>query len=175
MCLPDEGDLLGSEIFSDNAAGLAPSLLAWYGEHPQEGQNSTIFLMGRGFNVIETQVVAGGVDVPEAQRRLISRNVMEIIIPANARIVKHKCAVPEEEDDEDEPDPWREPEPQPGASLEPEAGEEEEGEDVRLGDDRRPHRHAKRNLQPPLRRDRRQTDPRSGQERRHDRDHDHNR
>ncbi len=119
VCLPDEGDLLGSEIFSDNAAGLAPSLLAWYGEHPQEGQNSTIFLMGRGFNVIETQVVAGGVDVPEAQRRLISRNVMEIIIPANARIVKHKCAVPEEEDDEDEPDPGANPNPNPALPLNP--------------------------------------------------------
>jgi hypothetical protein len=96
--LPDEGDLLGSEIFSDNAAGLAPSLLAWYGEHPQEGQNSSIFLMGRGFSVAETQVVAGGVDVPDAQKRLISRNVMEIVIPANARIAKYKCPA---EDDED--------------------------------------------------------------------------
>ena len=47
--------------------------------------------MGRGFTVCETQVVAGGVDVPDAQKRLISRNVMEIVIPANARVAKHKC------------------------------------------------------------------------------------
>ena len=91
--LPDEGDLLGSEIFSENAAGLGPTLLSWYGEHPQEGQNSSIFLLGRGLNVTETQVIAGGVDVPDAQKRLISRNVMEIVIPANARIYKHHCLV----------------------------------------------------------------------------------
>jgi hypothetical protein len=90
--LPDEGDLMGSEIFSENSgAGLAPTLLAWYGEHPQEGQNSTIFLLGRGFSVFETRVVAGGVDVPDAQKRLVSRNVMEIVIPSNARIYKHYC------------------------------------------------------------------------------------
>lgn len=58
--LPDEGDLLGSEIFSPNAAGLSPSLLAWYGEPIQEGSAGTIFLMGRGFSVSETQVVVGG-------------------------------------------------------------------------------------------------------------------
>ena len=100
MSLPDEGDLLGSEIFSENTIGLAPSLLAWYGEHPQEGQNSSIFLQGRGFNVFETQVIAGGVDVPDAQRRLISRNIMEIVIPANARIIKHKCLAPDGSDGE---------------------------------------------------------------------------
>jgi hypothetical protein len=90
--LPDEGDLMGSEIFNENSgAGLAPTVLAWYGEHPQEGQNSTIFLLGRGFSVFETRVVAGGVDVPDAQKRLVSRNVMEIVIPSNARIYKHYC------------------------------------------------------------------------------------
>ena len=89
--LPDEGDLLGSEIFSQGAVGLNPSLLGWYGEHPKEGQNSTVFLLGRGFSVADTQVIAGGVDVPEAQKRLISRNVMEIVIPANARVYTHNC------------------------------------------------------------------------------------
>ena len=89
--LPDENDLMGSEMFSENAAGLAPTLLAWYGEFPQEGQNSTIFFQGRGFNVFETRVVAGGVDVPDTQKRLVSRNVMEIVIPANARVYKHNC------------------------------------------------------------------------------------
>src|SRR5262249_45497714 len=92
--LPDEGDLLGSEMFSQNSAGLAPTLLAWYGEHPQEGQSSTIFLLGRGYNVFETRVVAGGVDVPDAQKRLVSRNVMEIVIPSNARVYKHHCDNP---------------------------------------------------------------------------------
>ena len=61
--------------------------------------------MGRGFNVFETQVVAGGVDVPDAQKRLISRNVMEIVIPANARVYKHKCPGADDEDEQDVNEP----------------------------------------------------------------------
>ena len=88
--LPFEGSLLGSEIFSSNAAGLAPRLLAWYGEPPQEGQPSSIFLLGNGFTVYETHAIAGGVAVSEdtsqgKKLELISRNVMRIEIPANAR------------------------------------------------------------------------------------------
>ncbi|MGC1720253.1 MAG: hypothetical protein WA746_14800, partial [Isosphaeraceae bacterium] len=87
--LPDEGDLLGSEIFSPNAAGLSPSLLAWYGEPIQEGTAGSIFLMGRGFSVSETQVVVGGMPLHKGTEfRLISRNVMQIIVPATARPVK---------------------------------------------------------------------------------------
>ena len=97
--LPDEGDLLGSEIFSSNAATLAPMLLAWYGEPVKEGESSSIFLYGRGFSVFETQVVAGGMNIPETQKRLISRNVMQIIISDSARAVAVCCL-----DDDDTPD-----------------------------------------------------------------------
>ena len=90
--LPDEGDLLGSEIFSSNAAGLGPSLLAWYGEPVQEGAAGSIFLQGRGFSVTETQVVVGGVALAkDTQFRLVSRNVMQIMVPANARTSKFVC------------------------------------------------------------------------------------
>ena len=128
--LPDEGDLMGSEMFSQNTAGLAPTLLAWYGEHPQEGQNSTIFLLGRGFNVFETRVVAGGVNVPDAQKRLVSRNVMEIVIPANARVYKHYRVDPHSAQAAHttgmpnpdptralNPDPTRPPNPNPGQPI----------------------------------------------------------
>ncbi len=81
--LPDEGDLSGSEIFSSNAAGLAPRLLSWYGEFPADGADSQVFLLGTGFSVVETEVTAGG--VPAANVKLLSRNVMEVTIPANAR------------------------------------------------------------------------------------------
>ncbi len=89
--LPDEGDLLGSELFDSNAATLGPTLLAWYGEHPQEGKDSSIFLLGRGFTVFETQVIAGGVNIPPEQKRMISRNVMQIIIPSSARVATTTC------------------------------------------------------------------------------------
>ncbi len=101
--LPDEGDLLGSEIFSSNAATLAPMLLAWYGEPVKEGEYSSIFLMGRGFSVSETQVVAGGVNILETHKRLISRNVMQIVIPKNARAIG-VCCTPDEDEGAHKPD-----------------------------------------------------------------------
>ncbi len=101
--LPDEGDLLGSEIFSSNAATLAPTLIAWYGEPVTEGEDSSIFLQGRGFSVFDTQVVAGGVNVPEPQKRLISRNVMQIVVPHSARAFS-VCCTTEKEDDEPKSD-----------------------------------------------------------------------
>jgi hypothetical protein len=89
--LPFEGSLLGSEIFSSSPAGLAPRLFAWYGEPPQEGTASSIFLLGTGFTVYETHAIAGGVAIAEdssegKKLELFSRNVMRIEIPANARI-----------------------------------------------------------------------------------------
>jgi hypothetical protein len=86
--LPDEADLMGSELFSSNASGLSPSLLAWYGETVAEGQRGSIFLQGRGFSVTETQVIVGGIPLQQGPEfRLISRNLMQIIIPENARAV----------------------------------------------------------------------------------------
>ena len=100
--LLDEGDLLGSEIFSSNAAGLSPSLLAWYGEPVQDGIAGSIFLMGRGFSVSETQVIVGGVPLLQGTGfRLISRNVMQIIVPPNSRSVKMAL----EQDDDSDPTP----------------------------------------------------------------------
>jgi hypothetical protein len=80
--LPDEGDVSGSEIFSSDAAKLGPSLLTWFGEPPMVGKASDVFLVGKGFNVIETHVIAGGLTAPQ---ELLSRNVIRITIPADAR------------------------------------------------------------------------------------------
>ncbi len=118
ITLPDEGDFLGSEIFDSNSVTLSPSLLAWYGEHPQEGQNSSIFLVGRAFSVGETRVIAGGVDVPDAQKRMISRNVMEIVIPSNARVYKHQC-VADRQHEEPAPGGANAPNPDPNLALNP--------------------------------------------------------
>ena len=98
--LPDEGDLLGSEIFSPSTTGLSPSLLAWYGEPIQDGTAGSIFLQGRGFSVSETQVVVGGIPLQKGSEfRLISRNVMQIIVPANARSVKVRLDDHDEDED----------------------------------------------------------------------------
>jgi hypothetical protein len=83
--LPEEGDFSGSEIFSSDAANLSPSLLTWFGEPPTVGKVSDVFLLGKGFSVIESQVIAGGLKV---QQDMISRNVIRIRIPADARTVE---------------------------------------------------------------------------------------
>ena len=93
ITLPFEGSLLGSEIFSSNAAGLAPRLLAWYGEPPQEGADSSIFILGNGFSVHEIHAIAGGVTIPDANLQLISRNVLGLLIPANARAIQTALSV----------------------------------------------------------------------------------
>jgi hypothetical protein len=85
VSLPDEGDLSGSEIFASNSAGLAPKLLTWYGEFPMEGEDSRIFLLGTGFSVLETEVIAGGVPADDVKQ--LSRNVLEITISSKARPV----------------------------------------------------------------------------------------
>jgi hypothetical protein len=84
--LPYEGDLTGSEIFSSSGARLFPRLLSWFGEPAEVGKPSTVFLLGTSFSVHETQVIAGG--VPALDMKLISRNVMEITIAADARPVR---------------------------------------------------------------------------------------
>jgi len=81
--LPNENDLGASEIFTSSAARLAPSLVAWFGEPPQEGQKSTVFILGKGLSVHETQVITGG--VPAEDVVLMSRNVMKVSIPTTAR------------------------------------------------------------------------------------------
>ena len=56
--LPDEGDFAGSEIFSSDAANLSPTLLTWFGEPPTINKASDVFLVGKGFSVLESQVIA---------------------------------------------------------------------------------------------------------------------
>jgi hypothetical protein len=83
VALPFEGDLTGSEIFSSSGAGLAPRLLTWYGEPPRVGTVSSIFIVGTGFTIHELKTIAGGVDVADTD--IMSRNVLRIEIPAEAR------------------------------------------------------------------------------------------
>jgi hypothetical protein len=85
VSLPDEGDLSGSEIFNSDLAHLAPALLSWTGAPAKEGEDSWVFLLGTHFDVRDSKVVAGGVAVDGDNMQLMSRNVMRIKIPKNAR------------------------------------------------------------------------------------------
>ncbi len=83
--LPDEGDLLGFDLFRSDHARLEPWLIAWYGKVPKEGVVSSVFFLGKGFSVLNTHVIVGGVD---AKFDLLSRNVMEVTIDPVARPIE---------------------------------------------------------------------------------------
>jgi len=96
--LPFEADLTGAEIFNSNNSGLGPRLLAWYGEPPIAGADSSIFILGTGFTVQEMRVIAGGQTLDaRAGFELLSRNVMRIVIPKTAVASVTNAELPKEE------------------------------------------------------------------------------
>lgn len=109
--VPFENTLGGFEMFSAGVTDLAPELHGWYGapgvkiaakeDHACNsngvsltGANgeqcagtcraTTLFLVGDGFSVHDTQVIAGGKCVPFT---LLSRQVMRVSIPNDANVV----------------------------------------------------------------------------------------
>ncbi|MCA9034726.1 MAG: hypothetical protein KDA91_06325, partial [Planctomycetaceae bacterium] len=80
--VPNENTLGGFEMFSSGVTDLAPELYDFYGEPGFEpGTESRFFLVGGNFSVTGTRVIAGN---REAEFDLLSREVMEIVIPADA-------------------------------------------------------------------------------------------
>jgi len=81
--LPYENTSGGFELFSSGVTGLAPELVGWYGAPGIDpGSTTTLYLIGRGFSVHDTSVVAGGRRVPIT---LISREVLRAEIPSGVR------------------------------------------------------------------------------------------
>lgn len=70
-----------SRIFCSQGGQLRPSLLAWHGRPPLEGDESTILLEGTNFSVHDTHVIAGG---KPAKAVLVSRNVLQVTIAKDA-------------------------------------------------------------------------------------------
>ncbi|MCA9110931.1 MAG: hypothetical protein KDA52_13355 [Planctomycetaceae bacterium] len=44
--------------------------------------NTTLYLVGKNFSVLDTRVIAGGVEIPDEYVRLISRDVIQITVPS---------------------------------------------------------------------------------------------
>ncbi|MEI6241031.1 MAG: hypothetical protein WCR51_11610, partial [Planctomycetia bacterium] len=77
--IPHENTCGGFELFDAGITDLAPELVGWYGApgvDPAAG--TTLFLIGKGFSVHDTRVIAGG---RPARFRLLSREVMEVEVP----------------------------------------------------------------------------------------------
>jgi hypothetical protein len=83
--IPHENTSGGFELFNAGITDLAPELLGWYGAPGVDPTTTTsLFLIGKGFSIHDTRVIAGG---KPARFRLLSREIMQVEIPAGAAIV----------------------------------------------------------------------------------------
>lgn len=78
--IPVENTGGGFELFNTGVTDLAPELIGWYGAPGIDPDGTTqLFLIGRGFSVHDTTIIAGGKPVTCT---LISRDVLRAEIPA---------------------------------------------------------------------------------------------
>ena len=83
--IPRENTAGGFELFNAGITDLAPELLGWYGAPGVDPAATTsLFLIGKGFSIHDTRVIAGG---KPARFRLLSREIMEVEIPAGTATV----------------------------------------------------------------------------------------
>jgi len=82
--IPYENSAGGFELFNTGVSDLAPELVGWYGGPGVDpGGTTSLFLIGRGFSVHDTSVIAGG---RPATFMLMSREVLRVEIPPGVQI-----------------------------------------------------------------------------------------
>lgn len=82
--VPYENTLGGFEMFASGVTDLAPELVGFYGAPGVDPNLPTeLFLVGDHFSVHDTNLIAGNTQV---KFKLLSREVMQVTIPANVRI-----------------------------------------------------------------------------------------
>ena len=87
--IPHENLAGGFELFNTGVSDLAPELVGWYGGPGIDPAGTTaLYLIGKGFSVHDTSVIAGG---RPAAFRLVSRDVLEVEIPPGARPLAGSC------------------------------------------------------------------------------------
>ncbi|NDC53528.1 MAG: hypothetical protein EBZ74_04375 [Planctomycetia bacterium] len=83
--VPHENTCGGFELFDSGVTDLAPELVGWYGAPGVDrAAGTTLFLIGKGFSVHDTRVIAGG---RPARFRLLSREVLEVEIPPGVQTI----------------------------------------------------------------------------------------
>ena len=101
--LPLENTAGGFELFDAGITDLAPELTGWYGAPGIDRQGSTtLFLIGGGFSIHDTRLIAGGRPLPF---RLLSREVMEVTIPPSVQPLEQTSCRVESAGDTPEPLP----------------------------------------------------------------------
>ncbi|MFM7206377.1 MAG: hypothetical protein ACKO4T_06900 [Planctomycetaceae bacterium] len=80
--VPHENTAGGFELFNAGITDLAPELLGWYGAPGIDPAAATsLFLIGKGFSIHDTRVIAGG---RPAKFQLLSREIMQVEVPPGA-------------------------------------------------------------------------------------------
>jgi hypothetical protein len=84
--IPYENTSGGFELFNTGVTDLAPELVGWYGGPGVDPTAvTTLFLVGKGFSVHDTSVIAGGRPV---KATLLSRQVLRAEIPAGVQTIR---------------------------------------------------------------------------------------
>ena len=88
--IPAENTSGGFELFQSGVTDLAPELVGWYGAPGIDpAAATTLFLIGKGFSVHDTSVIAGGMP---CRFTLMSREVLRVEVPPGARpIMQAAC------------------------------------------------------------------------------------
>jgi hypothetical protein len=83
--IPYENTCGGFELFNTGITDLAPELVGWYGAPGIDPDGpTTLFLIGTGFSLHDTTILAGGRPVTAT---LISREVLKAEIPAGVAVL----------------------------------------------------------------------------------------
>ncbi len=83
--IPHENTAGGFELFASGVTDLAPELVGWYGAPGIDpGSATMLFLIGKGFSVHDTSVIAGGLP---CRFTLVSREVIRVEVPPGARTI----------------------------------------------------------------------------------------
>ena len=90
--IPHENTAGGFELFTAGVTDLAPELLGWYGGPGIDPTSATtLFLVGKGFSVHDTAVVAGG---RPARFTPLSPEVLRVEVPAGVATIV-PCPAPD--------------------------------------------------------------------------------
>jgi len=82
--IPYENTSGGFELFNTGVTDLAPELVGWYGAQGIDPRAETVvYLVGKGFSIHDTSIVAGGKKVPI---ELISRQVLRATFPPGLEV-----------------------------------------------------------------------------------------
>jgi len=88
--IPYENTSGGFELFDTGVTDLAPELVGFYGaEGIDPAATTELFLIGKGFSIHDTNVIAGGRPV---KATLISRDVIRAEVPPGVQIIRPDAA-----------------------------------------------------------------------------------